>query len=356
MSPDPVTPQPPAAEIPIARPAAIPVARPARPRPGLGMAVVWCLVFLLTTQVPAGFVAVGYVFVAVPADERPTDPRAFIASDAAQTGMAIGMGLAQILGIACGLILLRCFAGREWARRIDIRMPHARHVVLVCAAAPALMVLADLAQGFFQTVLPSLKDFGEFGIDDFVTGVAHWAWWVGVLVIGVGPGLSEELFCRGFLGRGLVGRYGVVPGVLLTSLLFGMLHVEPPQAAMAAMMGVALHLAYLSGRSFWLPVLMHVLNNSASVLTVADNGPRLAPLHAIDAARQARPEALAFAAASVLTAVAFAMWRSRVVAKPASESDSRPVTLVSRSPGMLAWLLVALSFGLFVFVVAVSAG
>ena len=66
-----------------------------------------------------------------------------------------------------------------------------------------------------------------------------WPWQFGVLVIGLGPGLSEELWCRGFLGRGLVEHYGVILGVLLTSFLFGLIHGDPHQGTMAMLMGAA---------------------------------------------------------------------------------------------------------------------
>src|SRR5207249_3638911 len=92
-------------------------------------------------------------------------------------------------------------------------------------------------------------------------------WWYGVLVVGLAPGVSEELWCRGFLGRGLVGRYGPVAGVLLTSLFFGALHLDPPHVVATFCMGAALHVVYLFTRCLWLPILIHFLNNSLAVLT-----------------------------------------------------------------------------------------
>ena len=89
-----------------------------------------------------------------------------------------------------------------------------------------------------------------------------------VLIIGVGPGVIEEFFCRGYLGRGLVARYGLVGGVLLTSMLFGMLHLAPLYAVGTMVMGVLLHVTYLATRSLWVPVLLHFLNNTLTVLAV----------------------------------------------------------------------------------------
>jgi membrane protease YdiL (CAAX protease family) len=54
--------------------------------------------------------------------------------------------------------------------------------------------------------------------------------------------LSEEVFFRGFLGRGLVGRYGIVAGVTLTSLWFGLLHLDSlGKIVGATILGIGLH-------------------------------------------------------------------------------------------------------------------
>jgi tetratricopeptide (TPR) repeat protein len=79
------------------------------------------------------------------------------------------------------------------------------------------------------------------------------------------PGLGEELFFRGFLGRGLVARYGPVRGILATSLLFAVTHVDPVQVSYTFLLGVALHVVYLTSGSFVAPVLLHTLYNLAGL-------------------------------------------------------------------------------------------
>src|SRR5262249_41293070 len=83
----------------------------------------------------------------------------------------------------------------------------------------------------------------------------------------------EELFFRGFLGRGLIGRYGVLAGVLLTSLLFGTIHVHPILICGAAAFGICVHLIYLATRSLWVPALLHFLNNAFVVAVLSLFGP-----------------------------------------------------------------------------------
>jgi hypothetical protein len=76
------------------------------------------------------------------------------------------------------------------------------------------------------------------------------------------PAAGEEIFFRGFLGRGLVARWGIARGILLTSLLFGALHFHPVQSVTAILGGTVGHLLYLGCRSLWAPIIKHALHNS----------------------------------------------------------------------------------------------
>jgi hypothetical protein len=87
-----------------------------------------------------------------------------------------------------------------------------------------------------------------------------------ILAVGVGPGVVEELWCRGFLGRGLCARYGLVAGIVTISFFFAALHLSLSQFLVYALMGGYLHFVYLATRSLWIPVLLHMLNNSFAIL------------------------------------------------------------------------------------------
>lgn len=85
------------------------------------------------------------------------------------------------------------------------------------------------------------------------------------------PALGEELFFRGFLGRGLIARYGAVWGILSTSLLFGLVHIDPLNIGSTALLGIMLHGVYLATRTYWAPVLLHVVNNMLALGALRDN-------------------------------------------------------------------------------------
>src|SRR5262249_59009304 len=110
----------------------------------------------------------------------------------------------------------------------------------------------------------------------------------------------------GFVGRGLVARYGPIRGVLLTSFLFGLMHVVPRQVAYAAVMGVILHFTYLTTRSLLIPMLLHFLNNSLSVVAT-----QLPSLYILNAEPERIPVLLYASALLLLGAVCLALYDSR---------------------------------------------
>ncbi len=135
-----------------------------------------------------------------------------------------------------------------------------------------------------------------------------WALPPAVFIIAVMPAIGEELWCRAFLGRGLVGKHGYVLGVLGTSFLFGAIHVDPAQGMVAMVMGIGLHYFYLTTRSLLIPMLMHFLNNALAV--VLPSIPSLVKLGQ-DNNQGERSVALYTGGAALLFAVCWALYQSR---------------------------------------------
>lgn len=172
--------------------------------------------------------------------------------------------LSQAITIFLAWLIIRLTFGQDWGQNLG-RQPPLLQLGLVLVGFSAV-VLATV--GVYRMASPHMPVFRLEGnlMEQMVEVFRSWPWPLAVLLVGLGPGLSEELWCRGFLGRGLVGCYGVVLGAVLASYLFGLIHVEPHQASMAVLMGFVLHYAYLTTRSIVIPMLLHALNNSLSVV------------------------------------------------------------------------------------------
>ncbi len=262
------------------------------PRPGLVEAVLWCVVFLLT-QVTAALATSAAILAGLAVQqESPWQfveeqlqglgaARAAGASDASVGPVSVprpiaealvyGMLMAQLAAWGLIRVTLRRVIGPDWKEQIGWRRPAAVQVVLVVLALPAFMICAGGLQELLQRLLPQV----QLETGDTLRGLfQHSPWVVTLLAAAVGPGVVEEVWCRGFLGRGLIGRYGVVGGVFWTSVLFGLLHVDPAYAVVTAAMGAYLHFVYLVSRSIAVPILLHTLNNAVAVIvTLTQAGP-----------------------------------------------------------------------------------
>lgn len=165
------------------------------------------------------------------------------------------------------------FRGRAY-RTLNLSPPRPLHLLLVAGLMLPLATLCGENYRIiheqwtqFTELWPALRVLDDANAVEALQGLSQAApLWLLVVIIAVGPAIGEELVFRGVIGRGLVARWGIVPGVLMTSLMFAAVHFHPAHALAVVPLGIALHLVYLATRSFWAPVLLHFLNNAWATL------------------------------------------------------------------------------------------
>ena len=302
---------------------------PRPPHPGFWWSLLWCVGFILFTQIPGallgGLLMVALMLLAPQQMEAVKGAKSSLPDTPAVSAvMAVTFAFTELLVIGFSWLVIRLVVGRDWTRQLALRRPGAVHVLLVLMGFPAVALLGNGSYELLRHVLhvPSFSDLGLPGMEQMVGVFGRWPWPFAVLVIGAGPGIGEELWCRGFLGRGLVGHYGWLLGVVFTSFFFGFIHIDPAQGLYAMLVGLALHFVYRTTRSLWLPMLLHFLNNSLSVIVT-----RLPQLKEFDSAPgTAFPVAVFASAAVLLVAVGWALYQSRArLVAPAGEEPWRPL-------------------------------
>lgn len=153
-------------------------------------------------------------------------------------------------------------------------------------AKPRKWVLMLLSIGIFYL-------FNEFLLDELITfPLSEWlhfevnswreqqisgevmnakniGWFTGMLdvaMVGIFVPIAEEMMFRGVLQTSLVQRFGAVAGILLSSFIFTLIHVDPvyfaPLFVMSLMLGWLRHYY----RSIWASILFHAINNTISIL------------------------------------------------------------------------------------------
>jgi membrane protease YdiL (CAAX protease family) len=230
----------------------------------------WACGYLLAQALVAGGVVALLVIAAyggLPGDDAKTmtlllDLR--IDSTFLLTGVA-SLGAVLVLAAAARLRL-----GRSIRDRLHVRAPGRRDVLLAIGAVAPLAVVsnavyrlgldgwAELSQWIPE--LATVEHSNTLPLIPFQA--ANVSFSILVIALALGPAVGEELVFRGVIGQGLVRRWGIVPGVLLASLLFGATHLFPPHALATLPLALFFHFAYLVTRNFWVPVLLHFLNNA----------------------------------------------------------------------------------------------
>jgi membrane protease YdiL (CAAX protease family) len=259
-------------------------------------------------------------------------------------------------GLVFTLLVFRIVDGRGWVREAGLRRLPITPLLLGLLALPGFVVLSEALAGLLFRVF-GMEQVGEEQTKALAGLFGSFHWSFAVLAVGIGPGLVEELWCRGFLGRGLVGRYGWAWGIAVTSLFFGMLHLwPPPYVLVTATMGVGLHYVYATSRSLWVPIAMHLLNNSFAVLLAVGT----IPGSRIEAASNERGVWLVLVAVALVATAGLALWSARGRVVLAAPTDLHRGIMVpppangriEHAPPSVLWTVLAVGFcaGLFALI------
>ena len=104
-------------------------------------------------------------------------------------------------------------------------------------------------------------------VEDQMIDMCREPW--GMLAIAIGAPIGEEIMFRwGIMGHLLRRNSSVPTAILVSAVLFGLMHMNPAQVFFATAMGIMLGILYWrSGNIIW-PIILHVLNNSVACLQV----------------------------------------------------------------------------------------
>lgn len=90
--------------------------------------------------------------------------------------------------------------------------------------------------------------------------------WMGILAVVVIAPIVEEIILRGLVLRGFLKHYSVRKSILLSALLFGILHMNPWQFVTAFSIGIILGWWYVKTNSIVTTIFGHALNNGMSYI------------------------------------------------------------------------------------------
>lgn len=141
--------------------------------------------------------------------------------------------------------------------------------VLICFAIGILAFIVNLfVSNFFSILLseigfnPQYSSSGGISYDTFPNFL------YGVLTIAILPAICEEFVHRGLILRGAGKTVGYKKAIVISSILFGLMHLNIQQFFYTAIMGFLMALVNVMTMSIYPSIIVHFCNNFINVLII----------------------------------------------------------------------------------------
>ncbi len=128
----------------------------------------------------------------------------------------------------------------------------------VSVATIALAFVMDI----FNVILPPMPEYLEKAMEMLMDGPL----WMTLLSVSVLAPIFEEWLCRGMILRGLLQKTKPVWAIVISALVFALIHMNPWQSIPAFAFGLLFGYVYYRTGSLKLTMLMHCVNNTFSVV------------------------------------------------------------------------------------------
>lgn len=128
------------------------------------------------------------------------------------------------------------------------------------------LTFPESMSGIVQT-FKDLEAKSEDSINIMTSGNSAGILIVNIMIVGIFAGLGEELFFRGGLMRllGGVKSIGTHKAIWISAIIFSVLHLQFFGFVPRMLLGVFFGYLLAWSGSLWLPILMHIINNSIIV-------------------------------------------------------------------------------------------
>lgn len=184
--------------------------------------------------------------------------------DAPAESLASASVTAAVLGVAVGLLI---WGRPERVAAAGLRPAPPREVLMAVAIAfPLLPALGGLSL-VVRTALGQPPENPQIELL-FPEGLSIAAGAVMVALVTFVVPFVEEMVFRGVLLDAVRERIGPVGAVLVTSGLFGLMHVEPSIVVATTLLGGVLGVLRLRSDSIWPSVALHAANNGLAVVAI----------------------------------------------------------------------------------------
>lgn len=161
------------------------------------------------------------------------------------------------------LVMIIPFVLSYW---VLVRFIEKRRMAELAPSRAPMGILTGLGAGvlLFSTIVGVIAVAGGYQIGGFNSEVA---WLAQIVMLGIAPGITEEIVCRGVLFRIVEEGLGTWAALVISALFFGAAHLGNPNATLWSAMAIAIEAGLLFGmlynvtRSLWICMGLHAAWN-----------------------------------------------------------------------------------------------
>ena len=177
--------------------------------------------------------------------------------------MMNGMIKTQLLLILLPVLLIMRISKTDIKSNFRFNYTNPLNFLLVLIASLPLLLLAGLLGQLINAVFPVSESYLE-AMQNLIT-IQDSGIWFTIFVVGVLPGICEEVMFRGFVLSAL-RKKGIWYGIILTAILFGAFHLDPFRFLPVTLLGIWLGFIAVKTNSIYVPILAHFAQNTLAIL------------------------------------------------------------------------------------------
>lgn len=144
--------------------------------------------------------------------------------------------------------------------------------------------------------------------------------WMLVSAVVLAPILEEMLF-RGVVQGSVTKRFGPVVGIIVSALVFGIVHINPIQVVGAFSIGLVLGYIYHRTKTLWSVIILHFLNNAFSYFMWMIGGQQIITMREIFTSDKVYN--VVYIAAAAVSLVSFVLLFTVLSRKPKTEQEPK---------------------------------
>jgi membrane protease YdiL (CAAX protease family) len=174
-----------------------------------------------------------------------------------------GLVKTEVLLILLPVIVILRFSKTDIKKTLRLNYTNPMNFLLVIIAALPFLLLAGILGQIINLIFPLSETYLE-NLQSLLSTDQTSIWMI-IFVVGILPGICEEVMFRGFILSSLK-KNGFWHGIIFTAVLFGVFHLDPFRFLPVSLLGIWLGYLAWKTKSLYVPILAHIMQNSLAIL------------------------------------------------------------------------------------------